>query len=120
MHLCTHRVPDRKCESDGAPQTRKHHGVLDAPRNLHSSSKVQDEREGVDVQEAAQEYGNKGANDVEGVKVVLGESEHGDADVGEDEVLSHEVEEIKKALGGPLAFFRQIVVCVMRLGYATE
>ena len=94
--------------------------MLDAARNLHSSSKVQDEREGIDIQEAAQEYGNKGANDVEGVKVVLGKGKHGDANVGEDEVLSHEVEEIKKALGGPLAFFREIVVCVMRLSYATE
>ena len=105
MHLCTHRVPDRKCKSYGSPQTREHHCVLDAPRNLHSSSKVQDEREGVDVQKAAQEDGNKGPDDVEGVKVVLGEGEHGDADVGEDKVLGHEVEKIKKALGGPLAFF---------------
>ena len=94
--------------------------MLDAPWYLHSSSKIQDEREGVDVQKAAQKYGNEGPDDVEGVKVVLGEGEHGDANVGEDKVLSHEVEKIEKALGGPLAFFRQIIECVMRLSYATE
>ena len=80
--------------------------MLDAPRYLHSSAKVQDERKRVDIQKAAKENGNEGPNDVERVKVVLGEGEHGDADVGEDEVLCHEVEKIKKALGGLLALLR--------------
>ena len=52
--------------------------------------------------------------------MVLGEGEHGDADVGEDEVLSHEVEEIEEALGRVLALLRQVVERVMRLSYATE
>ena len=79
--------------------------MLDAPRYLHSSAKIEDERKRVDVQKATQENSNEGPNDVKRVKVVLGEGEHGDADVGEDKVLGHEVEKIKKALGGPLAFF---------------
>ena len=116
----THRVPDRKCKSYGAPQTGEHHCVLDAPRYLHSSAKVQDERKWVDVQKTAKENGNEGPNDVERVKVVLGEGEHGDTDVGEDEILSHEIEKIKKALGGLLALLRQIVECVMSLSNPTE
>ena len=77
--------------------------MLDTPRYLHCSAKIEDEGERVDVQKSTQENGNEGPNDVERVKVVLGEGEHGDADVGEDEVLSHEVEKIEKALGGLLA-----------------
>ena len=77
--------------------------MLDAPRYLHSSAKIEDERKRVDVQKATQENSNEGPNDVERVKVVLGEGEHGDANVGEDEVLSHEVEKIEEALGGLLA-----------------
>ena len=77
--------------------------MLDAPRYLHSSAKIEDERKRVDVQKATQENSNEGPNDVERVKVVLGEGEHGDTDVGEDEVLSHEVEKIEEALGGLLA-----------------
>ena len=99
----THRVPDRECKSNGTPQTGEHHCVLDTPRDLHSSPKIEDERERVDVQKATQENGNEGPNDVERVKVMLGEGEHRDADVGEDEVLSHEVEKIEEALGGLLA-----------------
>ena len=94
--------------------------MLDTPRYLHSSAKIEDERERVDVQKATQEDGNEGPNDVERVKVMLGEGEHGDADVGEDEVLSHEVEKIEKALGGLLALLGQVVECVMCLSYATE
>ena len=77
--------------------------MLDAPRYLHSSTKIEDERKRVDIQKAPQEDGNEGPNDVERVKVMLGEGEHGDADVGEDEVFSHEVEKIEEALGGLLA-----------------
>lgn len=115
-----HRVSDGKCESYGTPQTGEHHGVLNTSRYLHRSAKVEDERKRVDVQEATKEDGDEGPNDVERVKVVLRESEHGDANVGEDEVLGHKVKKVKKALGGLLALLWQIVKCVMCLSYATE
>ena len=94
--------------------------MLDAPWYRHCSPKVQDERKRVDVQKAPQEDGNESPNDVEGVKVVLGEGEHWDANVGEDEVLGHKVEEIEKALGGLLALLGKIVVRVMRLSDPAE
>ena len=103
MSLSTYRVPNGKGESYGAPQTGEHHGVLHASGYLHFPSEVQDEGEGIHVQEPPQEYGKESADYVERVEVVLGEGEHGHADVGEDEVLSHEVEKIKEALGGLLA-----------------
>ena len=74
--------------------------MLDTPRYLHSSAKIEDERERVDVQKATQEDGNEGPKGVERVKVMLGEGEHGHADVGEDKVLRHEVEEVEEMLRG--------------------
>ena len=120
MSLSTYRVPNGKGESYGAPQTGEHHGVLHVSGYLHFPSEVQDEGEGIHVQEPPQEYGKESADNVERVKVVLGEGEHGHADVGKDEVLSHEVEEIEEALGRVLALLRQVVERVMRLSYATE
>ena len=120
MSLSTYRVPNGKGESYGAPQTGEHHGVLHASGYLHFPSEVQDEGEGIHVQEPPKEYGKESADNVKRVKVVLGEGEHGHADVGEDEVLSHEVEEIEEALGRVLALLRQVVERVMRLSYATE
>lgn len=43
--------------------------------------------------------GYKSGEDEAGVKVVLGEGEHGDSDVAEDEVLGQEVEEFEQTLG---------------------
>ena len=120
MSLSTYRVPNGKGESYGAPQAGEHHCVLHAPGYLHFPSEVQDEGEGIHVQEPPKEYGKESADNVERVEVVLGEGEHGHADVGEDEVLSHEVEEIEEALGRVLALLRQVVEGVMRLSYATE
>ena len=120
MSLSTYRVPYGKGKSYGAPQAREHHSVLHAPGYLHFPSEVQDKGEGIHVQEPPQEYGKESADNVKRVKVVLGEGEHGHADVGEDEVLGHEVEKIEKALGGLLALLRQIVEGVMCLSYATE
>ena len=116
----TYRVPNGKGESYGAPQAGEHHSVLHASGYLHFPSEVQDEGEGIHVQEPPKEYGKESADNVKGVKVVLGEGEHGHADVGEDEVLGHEVEEIEEALGRVLALLRQVVERVMRLSYATE
>ena len=120
MSLSTYRVPNGKGESYGAPQAGEHHSVLHASGYLHFPSEVQDEGEGIHVQEPPKEYGKESADNVKGVKVVLGEGEHGHPDVGEDEVLGHEVEEIEEALGRVLALLRQVVERVMRLSYATK
>ena len=120
MSLSTYRVPNGKGESYGAPQAGEHHSVLHASGYLHFPSEVQDEGEGIHVQEPPKEYGKESADYVERVEVVLGEGEHGHADVGEDEVLGHEIEEIEEALGRVLALLRQVVERVMRLSYATE
>ena len=104
MSLSTYRVPYGKGKSYGTPQAGEHHSVLHASGYLHFPSEVQDEGEGIHVQEPPKEYGKESADYVERVEVVLGEGEHGHADVGEDEVLSHEVEKIEEALGRVLAF----------------
>ena len=98
----------------------EHHGVLDAAGDLDAPADVEDGGEGVDVQEAAEKDGDEGTDDVVGVEVVLGEGEHGDADVGEDKVLGHKVEKVEEALSGLLALLREVVVCVVGLGDATE
>ena len=98
----------------------EHHGVLDTAGDLDAPAEVQDGGEGVDVQEAAEEDGDEGTDDVVGVEVVLREGEHGDADVGEDKVLGHKVEEVEEALSGLLAFLREVVVGVVGLGDTTE
>ena len=51
---------------------------------------------------------------------MLGKGEHGDADVREDEVLRHEVEEVEKVLGGLLGVLGQVVEGVVRLGDAAK
>ena len=51
--------------------------MLNTSRYLHRSAKVEDKRKWVDVQEATKEDGKEGPNDIERVKVVLRESEHG-------------------------------------------
>ena len=51
---------------------------------------------------------------------MLGEGEHGDTDVGEDEVLRHEVEEVEEVFGGLLGVLGQVVEGVVGLGDATE
>ena len=51
---------------------------------------------------------------------MFGECEHGDTDVGEDEVLRHEVEKVKEVFGGLFGFFGEIVVGVVSLSYTTE
>jgi len=114
------RVPDRQGEGDRTAETGEHHGVLDTAGDLDAPAEVQDGGEGVDVQEAAEEDGDEGTDDVVGVEVVLREGEHGDADVGEDKVLGHKVEEVEEALSGLLALLREVVVGVVGLGDATE
>ena len=52
--------------------------------------------------------------------MVLGEGEHGDPDVGEDEVLRHEVEEVEEVFGGLLGVLGQVVEGVVGLGDAAE
>ena len=47
-------------------------------------------------------YGQKCSTDVDRIEMVFGECEHGNTNIREDEVLSHEIEEVKEVLGGLL------------------
>lgn len=52
--------------------------------------------------------------------MVFREGEHGNPDVGEDEVLREEVEQLEQLLGSVAWVRRQIVVGVVRLADAAE
>ena len=93
-------VPDGQSEGDGSPETGEHHHVLETARDLDSSPDVENCRERIDVEKPAQKYGYEGSADVDRVEVVLGEGEHGDTDIGEDEVLRHEVEKVEEVFRG--------------------
>ena len=70
--------------------------MLEISGNFNTSTNIQDGGERIDVEESTEKYSCKGCTDVDGFKVMLGEGEHGHADVGEDEVLRHEVQKIKE------------------------
>lgn len=54
------------------------------------------------------------------IKVMLGKCEHRNADVGEDEVLRQEIEQLEYLLGALTRIVRQVVVRVVRLTDAAE
>jgi len=64
--------------------------------------------------------GYKCCNDEANVKVVLGEGEHRDADVAEDEILGQKVEELEKLLSSSPRIHREIIVRVVGLTHPTE
>ena len=66
------------------------------------SPNIEEGREGIDVEEATHKYCHEGSDNEGEVEYVLGEGEHGHADVGEDKVLRHEVEHVKELLRGLL------------------
>ena len=74
----------------------------------------------VDVKSSTQEYCHKGSADIDWVEVVLGKGEHRDPDVGEDEVLRHEVEKVEEVFRGLFWFFGEVVVGIVSLGYSAE
>ena len=113
-------VPDGQSEGNGSSQAREHHHMLEISGNFNTSTNIQDGWERIDVEESTEENSCKGCTDVDGFKVMLGEGEHGYADVGEDEILRHEVQKIKEVFSWLLRLFRKIVVGVVSLGDSTE
>ena len=73
--------------------------MLKVSRYLDCSTNVEHGRERINVQEPAQEYCSKAGTNVDWLEIVFGKSEHRHSNVGEDEVLSHEVEKVKEVLG---------------------
>ena len=84
-------------------------------RNFLTSSQVGEERQRVDVEGSGNGHGDERAEDEDKVEVVLGEGEHGDADVAEDEVLREKVEHFKQLLRPLLGLQGQVVERVVSL-----
>ena len=81
------RVPDGQRKGDGSSQSGEHHHVLEVGGDLDTSLEVEEGGQGVHIEGAPQEDSCEGGCDVYRLKVMLGECEHGDSNVGEDKVL---------------------------------
>ena len=94
--------------------------MLQVHRDLGLPPQVQEERERVDVERPTDDDGEEGSDDEAGVEPVVGEGEDGDADVGKDEVLGHEVELVEEVPRDGARLGAEVVVCVVRLADAAE
>ena len=102
------------------PEPREEEHVLQVHGDLGLPAQVEEEGEGVDVERAADDDGEEGADDESCVEPVVGEGEDGDADVGEDEVLGHEVELVEEVARDGARLGTEVVVRVVRLADSAE
>lgn len=73
--------------------------MLEVSLDLVPSAEVEEEGERVNVESSSDEYGTKSPYDENRAENVILESEQSQTHVGEDEILSQEVKDLKELFG---------------------